>query len=674
MPLWSAHQNRSKNLSPLWEGLGLLKIIGLCLTLFVALLSIFPPVLLQQAELRLYDIMASNRATPPQSPVPVLVGIDEESLRAYGQWPWPRYRLALLIDRLHELGIDVVALDFLMPELDRTSLDVIMSERQRDGENAVSKVITVAGDSNSKRLAATLGKGTNILGYFFEFNGSGTSSSSQQSAPTVPSGMILTNQAGTNDAWPNPTGMIRSIPLLTNAVSAEGFTNAIHDIDGALRRVPLLLNHNGSYYPSFALAAMLLASHERNLRLFKSEGETFLVWGDKQIPLDQQGNLLLDFRSEKHSFNYLSARSILNGDQPAESLKGKIALVGTCAKGLGDLHLVPSGKSQYGFTIHANIIDNILTGTFIRRPGWARGAELFAVLLLGVASTWLLSRPGFIFSLITILIGSGGCFLGGRELLVTKGLYISPLLPMLTPVLIMTFLSLVKYGIEARKVRQRTLDLLDAQDTIIISLSALAATRDKETGRHIQRTQNYVKILARELSKTAQYSDLDESSIELLTKSAPLHDIGKVGIPDCILQKPAELSDKEYEVMKSHPLIGVEAIAKAIGATGHPEQNSFLHYAQQMIESHHERWDGKGYPHGLQGEEIPLAGRLMALADVYDALVSQRVYKKGFSHDMAMKIITDEAGITFDPAVVKAFISRNEDFMRIAREFADDTE
>lgn len=662
-----------QRLHPLRERRSLLLACGLSLTLAVSLLSTYQPLLIHQAELRLYDIMLAGRTKPPQSPVPVLVGIDEESLQAYGQWPWPRYRLARLVARLHELGAAVVVLDFLMPEPDRTSPGVVISERFRDNEISPGFSPSATLDSNSRQLADALSHGPSVLGFFFEFAETG-GPAVQKTVPVLPEGMVVNKSAGSDAGWPRPTGMIRNISTLTEGARAEGFTNALHDRDGALRRVPLLLSYDGTCYPSLAMAALLLTSSERTIRLNQNGADTWLVWGDRHIPLDREGNLLIDFRSEERSFPYFSAKSILKGAQTPGSLKGNIVLVGALAKGLGDFHLVPSGQSVSGLKIHATIIDNILTGTFITRPGWAKGAELFTVLFFGVVSTLLLSRPGFGLSLVTVAVESSGCYWGARELLVSRGVHLSPLLPMLTPVVIMTFLSLLKYGIESRKVKQRTRDLIDAQDTIIISMSALAGTRDKETGNHILRTQRYVEILIRELALLPKYSGLDESTIELIIKSAPLHDIGKVGIPDCILQKPGQFTEEEYAVMKAHTLIGVGALSKTIEGTGHPEQQDFLHYAQQMIESHHEQWDGSGYPHGLHGEDIPLAGRLMALADVYDALVSRRVYKQGFSHEKAREMIVQNSGKKFDPEVVAAFISRNEEFITVAREFADTTD
>lgn len=639
---------------------------GLCLTLLVALLSVLQPRLVQMADLLVYDQLAMHRATPPQSDVPVLVEIDEESLAAFGQWPWPRYRLAMLVERLQSLGAKVIVLDFLMPEPDRTSPEVIQQERQRDLATATSPHTAAMQDSNSQRLAEAIAKGNTVLGYYLDFS---RPTPGNRAPPAAPPGMVLTRSANAGDTPIQPQGTIRSLPILTSAASAEGFTNAQEDIDGTFRRTPLLLQVDGDARPSLAMSALLLTSPERHLKQIRTTSETALLWGERRIPTDAAGNLLIDFRSVRH--HTLSALMILDGTQPPGSLEGKIVLVGAAAKGLGDLHLNPFGQSIYGLEVHATIIDNILAGSFLARPDWASAAELLVVLLAGALATLLLSRAGFVLSLLAVSAGIVGLYWGAGQLLVVQGLHLSPLLPILVLILTTSVLSLLKYGIEARKLRLRTQDLFEAQDEIIVSMSVLAEARDKETGGHIRRTQRYVEILARQLATTPDYEQLTESDIELLAKSAPLHDIGKVGIPDRILQKPGKLDEDEYKVMQTHPLIGAAAISRIVADSGHPEKQAFLSYARQMIESHHERWDGHGYPHQLQKKEIPLAGRLMALADVYDALISRRAYKKAMTHAEVCEFITQQSGTQFDPDLVAAFVARNEDFLKAAQTFAD---
>ncbi len=218
-------------------------------------------------------------------------------------------------------------------------------------------------------------------------------------------------------------------------------------------------------------------------------------------------------------------------------------------------------------------------------------------------------------------------------------------------------------------VKQRTAQLELTQEITIESMGTLAEYRDPETGGHIQRTKNFIKVLAEKLKMHPNFSSfLTDDIIERLYRSAPLHDIGKVGLPDQILLKPGKLTNEEFEKMKQHTEFGRDALRRAEKKLG---KNSFLHLATVMAESHQEKWDGSGYPNGWSGEQIPIPGRLMAVADVYDALISKRVYKKPFSHSKAVRIIQEGRGQHFDPDVVDAFMELSEDFRRIALENTD---
>lgn len=220
------------------------------------------------------------------------------------------------------------------------------------------------------------------------------------------------------------------------------------------------------------------------------------------------------------------------------------------------------------------------------------------------------------------------------------------------------------------EVSKRTREVLAIQDVTILAMASLAETRDSDTGNHIRRTQFYVKALAQHLSKQAKFAArLTDSTIQMLFKSAPLHDIGKVGIPDRILLKPGRFEPAEFEIMKTHTTLGRDAIEHAEKQLGmHVE---FLSMAKEIALSHQEKWDGSGYPQGLAGEAIPLSARLMAVADVYDALISRRVYKEGMPHDKAVSIIQAGRGSHFDPDLVDAFVALQQDFQGIAARFAD---
>jgi len=218
-------------------------------------------------------------------------------------------------------------------------------------------------------------------------------------------------------------------------------------------------------------------------------------------------------------------------------------------------------------------------------------------------------------------------------------------------------------------VQARTRELEVTQEVTIRSMGTLAEYRDPETGGHIKRTQDYVRTLAEHLKEHPRFrAQLNPAAIRLLYKSAPLHDIGKVGVPDQILLKPGKLTDEEFAQMKQHTIYGRDAIANSSADLG---AESFLTCAQEIAATHHEKWDGSGYPSGLRGDEIPVSGRLMALADVYDALVSKRVYKPPFPHAKAVAIISEGRGSHFDPDIVDAFLAIAGEFREIALRFAD---
>lgn len=220
---------------------------------------------------------------------------------------------------------------------------------------------------------------------------------------------------------------------------------------------------------------------------------------------------------------------------------------------------------------------------------------------------------------------------------------------------------------------QRTYHLIKTQEVTIKSLGTLAEYRDPETGGHIKRTQSYVQLLATELQSHPEYGpELSDDVIQALYHSAPLHDIGKVGVPDHILLKPGRLLPKEFEEMKQHALYGWNAIISTENELG--DESTFLSHARDMAYTHHERWDRMGYPRGLREREIPLSGRIMAVADVYDALISRRVYKPPFSHTFAVSSIQKGSGTHFDPTIVDTFSGVQEQFRQIAIEFADSEE
>lgn len=217
-------------------------------------------------------------------------------------------------------------------------------------------------------------------------------------------------------------------------------------------------------------------------------------------------------------------------------------------------------------------------------------------------------------------------------------------------------------GLE-EQVQRRSRSLMRTRDAVIFGLARLAESRHEDTGAHLERMREYVELLARELAKADPR--LDEQTVNTIILASSLHDIGKVGVPDFVLLKPGKLTARERAIMKRHTIVGCDcllAIKRRLG------EDDFLTTACQIALSHHERWDGKGYPFGIKGDQIPLPARIVALADVYDALTSDRVYKCALSHEQARKIILQGAGEHFDPLIVEAFLKIERDFARISSE------
>lgn len=222
-------------------------------------------------------------------------------------------------------------------------------------------------------------------------------------------------------------------------------------------------------------------------------------------------------------------------------------------------------------------------------------------------------------------------------------------------------LSQINRGLEAQ-VAHRSAALLRSRDAVIFGLAKLAESRDGETGEHLERISKYTEILARQVSMTLTPGG-DEPWVQTLASTAVLHDIGKVGVPDAVLRKPSALTNEEREIIEKHPFIGGDTLMEIKRRWG---DDPFLATASQVCFGHHERWDGTGYPFGLKGENIPMAARIVSLADVYDALTSERAYKDAVPHDKARQMITDASGTQFDPMVVQAFVEIEGQFKDIA--------
>ena len=215
-------------------------------------------------------------------------------------------------------------------------------------------------------------------------------------------------------------------------------------------------------------------------------------------------------------------------------------------------------------------------------------------------------------------------------------------------------------------IQRQNAQITRLQSGLIMVLADMVESRDKCTGNHVRNTASYVRLILEHMQKKGLYPDiLTDAYIEDVVSSAPLHDVGKIQVPDALLNKPGKLTDEEFALMKQHTVAGGEIIDSAIEQVA-DASSGYLNEARKLTVYHHERWDGKGYPCGIKGEEIPLSARVMAVADVFDALVSRRSYKEGFPVDKALSIIREESGTHFDPEVVEAFLECESEARAIA--------
>ena len=639
---------------------------GVVLTLLGGAISAWSPPLADSLEGKVYD---SFLRSAPRHPVPgriAIVDLDEASLERLGQWPWPRYRIARLLERIREDGATAVGLDMVFAEPDRTSLTPLSGEILRD----LGTRIDLAGFpqealDTDRALAATLDGGPFVLGYQFDFE-----TARGNGCVLHPLRAAVLDGAGArgNDGLFEAQGVVCNLPSLSKAAGSSGFFNVTPDPDGVLRRVPLVIRQKGSLYPNLALALYLRALGGDAVLETGPEGAEALRLDGRRIPLDRHGNLLVNFRGPHRTFPHLSAAAVLDKTADPAQLKGRIVLVGTTAAGLKEIRTTPLDAAQPGVEIHANVLDNLLSGDPIATPRWARVVSVLFVLLPGFLLTSLLARSSAASGLALIVPSAAGIWLGSRALLAYGQVFLPPLLPVVTLAVVFTVLSSMRYLQADRQVRERTRKLALTQDAIIQSLAALTETRHHETGGHIQRTRHYIRALAGRLQARPGFrNQLDDATVDLLFRLAPLHDIGKVGVRDRILLKPDRLTPEEYEEMKRHTIYGSETIRLAKRMMG---EDAFFQIADDIVLNHHERWDGTGYPSGLREDSIPLPGRLMAVADAYDAIISPRVYKTAQLHEEAVRIMSEKRGKNFDPDVVDAFLEVNEEFRKIAVRFA----
>ena len=645
-----------------------LRLIAACMALgcAVAGLHLLRPGLLARIDLAVYDrLLAASPLRAPSGRV-VFVEVDERSLAEVGRWPWPRDRVASLLDRVRTLGAAAIGLDILFAEPDaagEASAAIGPARSRPPGE-------LPALSSRDAALAAAIGRGPVVAGYAFTFD-----RFVDRPCHLHPIGLARSAPGAVAGQVPRAAGVLCNLASLGAAAGASGFLNASPDADGVLRRMPQIVEFGGAVYPSLALATVRTGLATRRLGLAdRASGWPALGLDDREIPLDTDGSLLVRFRGPAGTLPRFSAIDLLQDRVAAGALAGRIVFVGVSAVGLGDTVITPLGSFVAGAEVHATVADNLLRGDFVRRP--AGGILVELTLVLAAAAGVALSVLGLGWSRSLPLALGGGLLLwiGAGWVLGSRGWFVSPLFPTFALVGAVGIAALHRIVAERERADQSTRQLRTAREMMLHGLTSLTETRDFETGAHLVRTSRYARSLGEALAAHPKFRDfLTPETIDLIARLAPIHDIGKVGVADRTLRKPGPLSDDERAEMSRHPTYGRDVIVRTEERVG-VRDDFLLKLAKEIVYSHHERWDGSGYPEGLRGEAIPVAGRMVALVDVYDALVSERVSKGALPHEEVVRAIVASRGIHFDPDMVDAFLRIQEDWRRIAIDFADERE
>ena len=523
----------------------------LCGALAVVVAAVFavsPPAFLARLDNAAYDVLVRSVRTRPPGDRVVIVDVDERSLSTIGQWPWRRDVMGSLIARLREMGAATIALDIVFAEPDRGG--------DSDGSDKHPKASPRT--SSDEALAATLRGGRVVLGNAMRFDNIPAGASECVLHPVGPAVVHMGDDTG-DAPYFQATGVVCNLAMLAQAAGVSGFMNAAPDPDGILRRAPLLIELDGRVYPSLALAATMMATGSRDLVLRISNVNTAsLIVGDRVVPVDGRANLLLRYRGKKQTFPYISAADVLGSRVPAGTMKDKIVFVGTTALGTREVVATPLDTLFAGVEVQATVADNLLQQDFISRSQLGTALEGMAVLVLGIAITLLVANTGALAGVFGSATSIVAVWYFAAWVLSTTGVFVSPLVPSIGAIAALGIMTLVNFAVERGRADTAGRERTNAQRLMVQTLLSLTETRDAETGRHSRRTQQYVRLLAGQLSTYPEFHDyLTPERVDLVSSLAPLHDIGKVGVPDHILNKPGALTPDELAEMQKHPQVRI---------------------------------------------------------------------------------------------------------------------
>lgn len=587
----------------------------------------------------------------------VIIDIDEKSLNAIGQWPWPRLINSKLLDKISENKPAAVLVDIIFPEKDKTSPQNIESFYK----NFLNMNVEVKGvpnwlKDNDEIFAESIKNSKLTLPIYLNNNSISKNCKNIQ----VPYKVNIENSQNLYSA----KNILCNTQILQKNSKSLGFINATADKDGVFRRIPLSMKYKDSYFTTLSIASILSTEvFGNNININNSYLGTRIDLGEKTFFSDKQTNLLLNFYNI-NQYKKISALDILTNNFNQKDLLGKFVIVGTSAVGLHDYYLINTGEYIPGVYAHATTIENFFNDDIISTIEIIKYVNVLISLICTLILLYLMYVQRYLFSAIftssiTVLYLTLSVYALNKNIYIFFGYFFVNFIFMF---IIISFVYMIISYIERKKFFE---ELSKSHQATLESMATVAEKRDTDTGGHIIRTKTYIKILAQELAKKDKYKNkITPSYIESLFHAAPLHDLGKVGIPDNILKKPGKLTFDEFEKMKEHSKFGYDILNNA---QSNYKNNELFDVAKNIAYYHHEKWDGSGYPKGLKEDEIPLEARLMAVADVYDALINKRVYKPSFTYEDAENIILEGKGKHFDPEIIDVFIKLKEELKKIAQ-------
>ena len=621
-------------------------------------LSIYYSKSIEEEDLKLYSLTSFILdKTQNISSTTVIVDVDNKSIETIKQWPWSRVIYAQLISDIDAMTPATIAFNMHFLHKDKASPSVMVNFYKRYFKiHSVLNSIPKELQNNDEFLAKKLSQSNTVLSIYMN--------KKKIKTPSYCDDLSYTHLNFSN---------IKNIPI---AQSIECNTKEFHrnnrhfgfstidvDSDGIVREIPTLKRYKDKTIPSFGLATLL----SLNIHSFNSKKGELSIF-DNPIPLDKSLKLLLPYSTPTPKV--FSAIDILKKRVSKEFFHGKIVIVGSTVKRVSNIYNIYGHKNISSSKVHALYMESLLNNSFIVQDDFYKKLNtLIAFFISTLLYIFFIKRWGKAIVAITIFTTISTIFYLIYAFKVGEYISIGYLwLPLLISYAIL-IISIFIHRSSSEKERLKK-DLEKSFHTNATSMVLVANTHDTETGEHLIRTKKYVKLIAEELYRRKLYTNtITPHNIELIYESAPLHDIGKVGIPDTILKKPGKFTIQEYDIMKKHSKLGADIIKKSLE---HYEYNPLLEFAYNIALYHHEKWNGTGYPKQLKGDEIPIEAQLMAIADVYDALISKRRYKESFTYEKAESIIIEERGVSFNPLLVDIFIELKEKFKEISLEWHEE--